>query len=155
MSQGKYCYPCTKPGCLECADKDAEIGSVKCVNCDKGFFLSSQTELCQKCQSGCLDCRDGGSGNHVCNVCEPGYYLSSTDGQCKQCMNGCGKCKEDKSKSEGHECIECSEGFRLDQNKCQDCSAETNTLNCGVCDDNNVCIECGHGFYLDKSLSPP
>ena len=84
--------------------------------------------------------------------CEKGYFLSSLEKQCMKCNDDCASCKDDGSGKGNSICTECKEGFRLDAGKCQDCSAETSTLECGICDDANVCIECRHGFYLDRTV---
>ena len=89
----------------------------------------------------------------MCLECDVGFFAIQDGQKCHACHTGCDQCEaigDDNADNVDSKCTKCSDGFRLDGGKCQDCSAETSTSQCGICNDKNECIECLSGFYLDK-----
>ncbi|CAD8133190.1 unnamed protein product [Paramecium pentaurelia] len=88
LNNKSYCYTC-KSNCIQC---EYINGQINCINCQKGYFLTSNE--CVKCSDQCEECKD--SPNNCtkckfenCKKCDnkQGFY---SDFNLKKCITKCG-----------------------------------------------------------------
>jgi len=99
--------------------------------------------VCEECQGDqCLSCS---SSPEKCDECDWGFYLTN-ELKCADCDNQpykkCLKCIE--KEGGGTHCLQCAEGFRLDDGECLECSESDN---CAVCNE-ATCEVCKEGYRL-------
>ena len=90
----------------------------------------------------CLDC----VGDHkVCKTCDEGFHVDS-EGKCSDCDDVAYiKCKRCEANPEGGStCLECAEGFRLQDGKCIKCEQ---IEHCSSCSE-STCQACFEGYQL-------
>lgn len=121
------------------------IGARSCDHLEYPANLEMAT--CQACLAeGCIDCS---GGSKKCNECEVG--MTVLDGfTCIDCdddplLNKCLSCNHNGIRAT---CLDCAEGYRLENGECLDCVDVGE--NCADCRE-NVCRRCFTGFFLDSS----
>ncbi|ODM97970.1 Furin-like protease 2 [Orchesella cincta] len=136
-----------------------------CVNdCPDGYFEDTQTKECLSCPQRCKSCHNSTS----CTACEHNLVLFGTtcmskcperyfeaDSSCEACpVRDCASC----AGLMGNECVQCKEGYLLQNNECVNGCAEgkrassngecvqcqTGCLSCGE----TKCFRCIQGFQL-------
>ncbi|ELP88322.1 serine-threonine protein kinase, putative [Entamoeba invadens IP1] len=166
---GKYFDPDTftckvcREGCQRCTTKD------NCYLCNTDTALINPEDPTSQCGkiTGCLD--GNYYGNH-CELCEDTYFLSL--GKCEKCETGCkrcidatqcvecenggtltnGKCTKDPNCARSSSimgCIECNEGYYLDDSSvCQACPKQ-----CRTCLNSNYCFACAEDYYFTDATN--
>ncbi|EWS75215.1 leishmanolysin family protein (macronuclear) [Tetrahymena thermophila SB210] len=169
------CSPVCDSSCKTCSEaQDAS----KCLSCQDGFFLISNT--CQKCKQPCQTCQDQAdkclscisndfkydalqfkctsSCHSSCKTCTGPSQSNCTscfdsfyldNNQCQTCLSPCDNCSISQDN-----CTSCINGYNLNSNKCEiicDSSCQT----CSAPKSPNSCTSCKDGFYLDKGQCKP
>ena len=115
------CQPCNWL-CRTCEN------NIKCLSCEYGNFLDNITSECYSCPQYCSEC----SSYNNCTSC---IYGNPIDGICSVCGTFCDNCTI-------NGCIECIDGYYLDNYNCRACPS-----GCYLCDQNGQCTDCSV-FYL-------
>lgn len=120
-----------------------------CIQCQDGYFLSSQ-DKCTKCPDpNCTFCDSTGQ----CGSCRSNFTVQKSDlSICVPLGTNCAIYNSDLT------CKECKDGYILDSKKT--CMSKCNDENCQTCDVNGVCQICKSGFVshtqeLDILCVPP
>ena len=176
--------------CLKCSDfcKICQNSSI-CTDCYDGYFLDENkckkcSDNCETCSKGpeengnqnCISCNQNTSNkylindekNHTCvEECPQSTYLDEENKTCEKCSDFCKKCEN------SEKCLDCNDGYYLDDNKCKKCSDNCQTCskgpqddgnqNCKTCnqespykylindESNHTCVEnCPENTYLDE-----
>ena len=170
-----YCLSCGvgesegEPGCILCAASFIDSSKVcklptslvdncgtydsstqKCLDCKKGFFISSDGFCVKHEIEGCLD----PMSQSECRECD-GYVLKE-DKTCdldKTCsFEGCSTCQISDNQEK---CLKCEKGFVFSHftdgsvNKCT--KEETKLEGCAIIKDDK-CISCQFGFYINSKI---
>lgn len=82
--------------------------------------------ICEKCSDKCV-CVE--TSTNRCSGCisEIGYLFNSTSHTCIACAANCTRCVETFTK-----CTECATGYKLIDNKCEECPSNCNSDKCKV-----------------------
>ncbi|EGR31614.1 zinc finger lsd1 subclass family protein, putative [Ichthyophthirius multifiliis] len=155
------CTSCSGPSNSECLSCSGSLyfDSLKkqCVNqCDSGYFSNLIFNLCEKCNSVCLECQgtsiqctkcpmDLQLVGSQCIPCAKGFFYNKIAQDCQKCQNPCLECKKQEDI-----CLKCIPGTYLYNNmitqtiQClQECPLNTYLLNNSQCVACNVnCISC-------------
>jgi hypothetical protein len=105
------------------------------------FEYTEYNENCLECHVNCLKCTVEASEND-CVSCAEGRYLDGTT--CPECEIGCKSC------SEAGKCINCKEGYYMEEDgfTCTACSPP-----CLTCFSATFCYTCG--YMAEKRVNPP
>ena len=130
--------------CSGCVEGKCDINSGSChLGCKSGYYRNSTTDHCLACMTNCAAC----TAYNTCTSCTDGFYIT-TNVTCKTCPLHCkngticnkingyceGGCNDLWS---GEQCFDkCASG-------CKQCS-QTNTLSCGICDQERYGDGCEH-----------
>lgn len=113
------------------------VSDTQCETCMIGYF-SNSSDLCQKCDEGCLTCLTAGT----CEVCIDTYVL--VGGSCQLCESliiGCSVCPSSTV------CANCIEGYYLAAPSCVPCQNDLD--GCDACLSSSVCTLCSMFYELD------
>ncbi|ELP85783.1 protein serine/threonine kinase, putative [Entamoeba invadens IP1] len=162
-SCGEHCSLCTPTG--------------QCLACDHNYYFHRTTNTQNKPISMCTEtpvanCEYYEDGR--CVSCDNTTYY--TDFECVKCLYPCLRCVTSSSL-----CVQCSEGFMLQNNKCISSKTEINSCkyfttterggcvvckdyyyldyitcypcqqNCRVCQNSKSCVECGINYFINES----
>ena len=131
----------------------------ECVNeCPQGYWANSLNNLCEICNSNCLNCSFGTYNS--CISCNSGYYLKG--GECQLCFSNCSECNGlDKF------CTDCAISHYLYQGICGIYCPDGYWKNplyrrCDLCDSSCLtcispgtsinCLNCANGSYLINNM---
>ena len=134
LSRDNTCKPCPK-NALTCRYSGV-TNTVRILQCDLQYFLSSKLNKCTPCSDNCLSCSVIG-----CLECQENFDLQNN--KCVKCTDpNCRVCAEKPS------CLLCNIGFRfsLIEDKCVNCKE-----NCLVCSSSGDCEKCADGFFINAS----
>jgi len=140
------CYRCSNEDtyCNEC---ELTSGKFKCKSCRYDSFLLNGVCIKSCNYSSCLNCIYE-NDNYVCGQCKENYYLNNKNGMkyCELCRLGCKTCSNDET------CINCQEGYKLEDDICKFYCEIGNKTHCSSCDFNekNKCKECYSGYFLPE-----
>ena len=135
----------------------------KCIGCDIGYKVKSNTNSCERGEIGCADFDET---NNICNTCEVNY--TKIKGICYKEVTHC------KDYTDYGECLNCDTGFAFEENNreiCKDkshfsigyftkddeisfykCDTETEGVeHCSECNyetDKVVCTKCSSDYIL-------
>ncbi|XP_069157214.1 extracellular matrix organizing protein FRAS1 [Procambarus clarkii] len=163
------CFTCsqaTRFHCTKCSAKEL-LREGECVrDCGRGFY--SEGGACLPCHSSCSEC--SGPATDQCQVCPSKTFLHA--GMCvDNCPAGhyardqlCEPCEESCELCGVGECLQCLEGFWLQEGRCQkDClpgfyrgpdnACVSCHTSCGTCHDNGIasCTSCPHYLFHSGS----
>jgi hypothetical protein len=116
--------------CYLCDSKN----KLYCLTCFAGYFLSSNNT----CRPD-IACNN----NNSCSICPLQWTL--INGTCQNCttdINTCARCSQYNISA----CIECKDGFYLNNTVCIACNSE-----CIKCSKSNNCLSCKAGYYIPKT----
>ncbi|ELP86873.1 protein serine/threonine kinase, putative [Entamoeba invadens IP1] len=142
LSCNQTCSSCDNISgkCLTCREGYELTTLGTCTPCNDLYFSLGGISKCTRCDTSCIYCfRESGK----CSECVSGFkkvVINSTK-NCVPCsLNGnCSTCNE-VEEEESRVCIECVDGFYLDNNKCNKCSDIENCEKCST--QSKKCLSC-------------
>lgn len=105
-----------------------------CTACNIGYYLNTQSLLCQSCAAGCGACFN----STICQSCLNGYSLTSTYQCVMRCVYPCSTCPA----TNASQCNSCVSGFTY-SSSIKGCVSNVNTCNNG-----SSCTVCPFGYNL-------
>lgn len=169
----EHCIDCSKDSakCIECESgygqikdagsqgkcgrcpsncEDCETDSKTCKRCAVGsafiYYEGKNTGLCAKCTDNCKMCYSNTTTNELrCQYCVDGYGLVFKNDE--KISNTCLPCEDEnclECRSNYSVCTKCSEGFFLNDQKCEMCPE-----GCPTCTNATKCNECDEGYGFD------
>ncbi|CAD8203433.1 unnamed protein product [Paramecium octaurelia] len=137
LKEHQNCVQCPAP-CITCYYDQTAL----CNSCIESYYLFNQQ--CYECPLFCKNnCNFDRINNLVqCGQCQTGFYATqlSIPFECKKCKDQCTSCTNEEL------CLECSQGYILNNGKCQSCS-QLYSNQCISCN-NLFCLKCQNGYQL-------
>ena len=153
------CKKCEE-GCIEChSQNDSDISI--CDWCEMGYYNLYEGKCIKYCEIGygeqCQNCKNESEGkNNECSSCNDGYYLDIYNKSvCKE--GDIENCKKYLFESEYPQCIECSQGYMLHENKCYKVCETGLNEKCKTCNPlfefREYCQTCNNEYYLYNGIN--
>lgn len=140
------CLYCDSTSCSKCGTLAVTIwqSMAQCLTCQKGYYLDTNTKLCNPCPTGCATC----TSSTVCQSCiSSGFWLNSGTNKCIPCSYGCNTCTFSAANVESCSSCIAGFGFQSTQTSCQACPEY-----CSDCTDPSTCTSCEISSIYDFIL---
>ncbi|XP_060084406.1 cysteine-rich with EGF-like domain protein 2 isoform X2 [Ylistrum balloti] len=150
--EGDLCDSC-KDGYFEEIKNDTHIACKGCHRSCQSTCWEDGPKGCDDCKTGYTQteeegCQDIDECSAETSPCEKGKYCSNSEGSyfCTSCHDSCNGC----TGFGADKCIECEEGYRLEENKCLDINECTEEGSTDICTgEHRVCVNQEGSFSCD------
>ena len=150
--------PCNR--CSSQLDNCAECDSAtECKKCIGGYYKGpsiSKKKDTKKSRTECFNCNCDGicdSETGGCTGdCKKGFYHEKEGEICLNCVQFSEKC----TKCDNEKCLECSENYKVNINKKDQCVIKACEVGCKVCDEEKaICATCEDKYFKSNNSCEP